>query len=151
MRRSGGSWVAETVGLKGTDSSQWYWAPFDNTVTQADSEPVLAGGDKIRITYEGVVEIVARVDNDDEILRRAGVEGTTGIVERVDDRTGTLGRAAVFSVAAALLTEYATEGRTLRFKSAVPGLASGQILTVNLAPYGLEDREFLITAVTSGT
>lgn len=146
----GAMWQAQTVGIGGVDSGmQWYWNEGRNTVTQDQSQPVLAAGTLVRITYQGQIDIVAVSGDLAAQEERKQLEGgtTSGIVEAVDDDPDLNSRDAAFQRANALLQRYGVVGRTLRFRTRRGGLQPGQLLTVHLPDLGLDGVPMLITSI----
>ena len=72
----------------------------------------------------------------------------TGIVESVivNTKVHTLG--AAFQIASALLSHYGSDAVVLDCDTLIPGLAPGQMLTCNLADYGLVGKQTLINSVS---
>lgn len=137
------------VGIKGVDTGKkWYWSKGDAVVMQEYTEPVLGSTDKVRITYQGMFPIIAITMDNDAIVNRQNVEGGgTGLVEDVDDEPQSTNREAAFEIANKKLEKYAVIGRRLKFRTRRSGLRPGQLATVDLPDYGLNNAEMLIESV----
>lgn len=156
---SGSTWATQTVGIRGVDDSkQFYWTKGQNTITQDSAETVLDydTGDRLRVTYQGLIDIVAITQNGVEIASRKSIEGVgSGIVENVVDSPYLESREAALKDGNSLLSKYAVIGRRIEFATMDSGLAPGQLATINLSGHGLDNAEMLIESIetqdTDGT
>jgi len=142
--------VEKTVGIKGLDTGKdWYWSKGDPVITQDSEGTVLTVDDTLEITYVGQYDAVVVSTDFFAIEEQQIIEGVgTGIVEDVENEPGTQDMDAAFQTASMLLTKYAVQGRHLKFTTRKKGLAPGQLLTVNLPKYGLNNVEMLIESVS---
>ncbi len=89
----GGGFLPEVVGVAGLQEGTeflWRWSFGSPVVSQYVAQPVLGATDRVRITYTGLFDVIAKVDDTPEQDNRSLVEGGTGIVESVlIDRTST--------------------------------------------------------------
>jgi len=139
----------QTIGLKGTTGSQWYYAVGDATIAQDSSGTVLASTDRLTINnYTGTFITTVVQNNTAAQAALAAIEGGTGIVESVVDvsKQGML-YAAAQTYAQQLLTRYSITGRTITFKTYRDGLAVGQLLPVFLPEENLFNAQLLITSI----
>lgn len=143
--------VAQTVGLKGTFNSQWYYAIGDPVIEQDAGSSALLQGDLLSIPdYQGYFVTSVTVDDTNAQALMAAIEGGTGIVENVEDHTNDVPAITVETatvLATQLLARYAIAGRTLTFNTSRNGLELGQSLTIYLPEHGIVDKQFLITQI----
>ena len=149
VKRKEDAWQTQDVGKKGEDEdADWYWEKFSETVTQDREGEVLASEDRVRITYRGVVDVIVRSDDHDQIRRRKHLEGVgTGITEQVDDDPELNSRNAAFELAASKLEKYARVDRKLTFETRCTGLMPGQLVTVTLPEHDLDGAELLVESL----
>lgn len=143
--------VNQTVGLKGTFNSQWYYAVGDPVIEQDAGGNALLEGDLLSIpNYEGYFITSVTVDDTVAQAKLAAIEGGTGIVENVEDHTNDVPPITVETatvLATQLLARYAIAGRTLIFNTSRNGLDLGQSITIYLPEHGIVDSQFLITQI----
>lgn len=146
---NGGGWEVQSVGRKGFDDADWYWAKFDETITQDRSKAPFTSNDRVRVTYHGVVDVVIRSQDPHEVEGRQSLEGVgTGLVETVEDDPELESRDAAFELAAAKLKKYAQIGRKLNFTTRRTDLTPGQLVTVTLPTHNLDNTEMLVESIT---
>src|SRR5258708_2501660 len=147
---TGSGYVAQSVGLKGTTGSQWYWAQGDSAITQDAAGTKLRGSpsnDMLKVVYVGQYPSVASDQNNAQIGYQTSLDGSTGIIEEVAQDNTITSLAAGLSEASQLLTRYAQQGTQLEFHTRQAGLAQGQLVTVNLPDYSLYSAQMLIESV----
>lgn len=138
--------VQKTLANKTTGSgAQWYYAISDAVLAQDPSEPVLGTGDTLTVTYEGEYPVVALAQNAALIAQQRQLEGGgTGYVEVKESNTKVHTLAAGFQIAQAELAHFGQSMTTLVWaspaNSAVAGITQGQLLTVALADFGLNEQ-----------
>ena len=138
----------QTVGVKGTTGSNWYYNLGDTNLVQDSAGKVLTGSDVLAVSYTGLFPVTIQVDDLTKQAALAATEGGTGIVEAVEDVTGQgLNKAAGINLANQLITRYGISGRTLIFTTRRNGLAIGQLLSIFLPEHGVTDGQFFITQV----
>ena len=144
-------WVAKTVGIKAIDSGKdWYWSKGDGIITQDSGGVVLAGGDFIRVTYVGQYDIIALVEDEDEVSDQLAIEGMgTGQVDSVTDRPSIITADEGIETAIALITKFAADAQTYNCVSIDSGFAPGQIVSVTDADHNLAAEDMLIDSVTT--
>ncbi len=145
------TWQSQTVGIKGLeDDRQWYWSKYDETITQDRDETVLTNTDKVRVAYQGIIDIIIRTDDKDAILDRQTVEEIgTGYVEHVIDETTLESRAAAFQLGSNKIKKYAVIGKTLEFTTQTDNFEPGHLITVDLPEHGINNDEMLIESVVA--
>lgn len=143
--------TTQTVGLKGTTGSGYYYALNDPVIEQDAGQIILQSSDQLSVpNYTGFYEVNVTVDDTTEQIARKAIEGGSGIIEDVQDYTGQgLTLSAAQTLATQLIARYANAGRTLIFDTTRNGLAIGQMLTIFLPEQGIWDGQFLITQVES--
>lgn len=139
----------QTVGLKGTSGSQFYWAQGDATITQDSGQTKLTSSQTLQVVYIGQYPSVIFSQNNAQISYQAGIDFTTGIVEEVETDNTLTSTANGLSEASQLLTRYAAQGTQLTCTTRTTGYAPGQLVTVNLPMHGLYNAQMLITEVSA--
>jgi hypothetical protein len=150
---NGAGYVAQSVGVKGTTGSAFYWAAGDPVIAQDSSGTKLRGPtgtiDLLQVVYVGQYPTVALANNSAQISDQAVLDASSGIVEAVaiDATITTLSDA--FSKATGLLTRYGTQGIQLQWsqRGNAAGYAPGQLITVNLPDHALTNVQMLIEEV----
>lgn len=149
---TGSGYITQSVGLKGTSGSQWYWAQGDNTITQDSAGTKLRGSpsnDLLKVVYVGQYPSVASDQNVAQISYEAMLDGSTGIVERVDTDNTITSLSSGLAEASQFLTRYAQQGTQLTFRTRQTGFAQGQLVTVNLPDYMLYNAQMLLENVSA--
>lgn len=133
--------VAQSLGVKGVDNGKpFYYAVGDAVIAQDPANPPLTGAQTLSVTYTGRYPVVGLAQSNSLIIAQQSLEGLgTGFVETkyTDTKLTTLG--AAFNVAQALLQHYGSSMTTLSFRTQMTGLAPGQLLSVNLACFNLNE------------
>lgn len=143
---TGGSFSAQTVGVQGVNTGkQWYWKRGSNVITQASTESVLAANHSVRVSYQGLHEIVWKETNDAEVAVRASTDGGAGVYEAFDE-IGADSLEGARTHALALLDRYGEAQEDLEFVTLWPGLRPGQLVDIDVAAVGVDDT-YLITSV----
>jgi hypothetical protein len=141
--------AAQSVGSKGDVGDQFYAAIGDAVVAQDPAQPVLTSGDTLVVSYHGRYPVLALAADAGQISTQKSLEGGgTGYVEALYADTKVHTQQAAFQIASGLLAHYGQEMTVLEFDTLVNGLADGQMLTVNLADFGLSGAQMLISGVT---
>jgi hypothetical protein len=142
--------VPQSVGLKGTTGSAFYYALNDAVIQQDALQAILKDTDQLTITYIGLYAITVAVDDVTEQAARALIEKGSGIVENVEDHTSDVPpmlEAQAIAYAQSLINRNAIAGRTLIFNTSRTGLALGATLSIFLPEHGIWDGQFSITQV----
>lgn len=142
--------TTQSVGILNVDPSsqyQYYWNKKSNLITQQSTDVAVASTDTLLVTYYGLYPIVVKVDDEDEITARAGVENNSGIYERVESRSEIYTATGGESEGSGLLAKYGEFPETITFETDIDGLASGQLIKITLPDNNLNDW-YLITAVS---
>ncbi|MDE1904952.1 MAG: hypothetical protein KGH75_00695 [Rhodospirillales bacterium] len=136
------------IGTKGATGQNWYVAVGDAVCAQDTGSPVLSTSQYLTVTYKGRYPIVALASNSSLIAaQKARESGGTGYVEAVQADTKVHTQAAAFQIAGGMLSHYGQDMTLLEFDTLKSTLAEGQMLTVNLADFGLTNRQMLIQSV----
>lgn len=150
---NGAGYISQSVGLKGTSGSQWYWAQGDPIVTQDSSGTKLRGPnapiDLLKVVYVGQYPATVIDQNNAQISYEQMLDGSTGIVERVDTDNTITSLANGLAETSQLLTRYAQQGTQLTFRTRQTGFAQGQLVTVNLPDYSLYNAQMLTESVNA--
>jgi hypothetical protein len=141
--------VVQTVALKGTTGSQWYYAEGDLVIAQDASGTVITAIDTLVVSpYTGTFTMTVTVDNTTAQATLALAEGASGIVEEVEDVSKlNMYYPAALTYAQQLLARYCLTGRTIVFKTYRNGLDLLQIATVFFPEFNLNDAQLLITEI----
>lgn len=134
--------------VKGSNGGQWYYARGDAVVTQDPSQATLGAGHTLEVKYTGRYPVIASASNPALVTAQQTREGGgTGLVESVYVNTKVHTLAAGFQIASAMLSHYGQDTTTLTFSTRTKGLMPGQMLTVNLPDFALNNKQMLISAV----
>jgi hypothetical protein len=147
-----GGYVAQTVGIGGSDSGKdWYWNGGKNEVSQDSGGTPLTSSDILRVTYVGEFPLIVISEDNAEITLQQMLEGggTSGKVESIVSDASLTTSDAAFAEAAALLAKYAQNATQLRFQTRRAGLKPGQLIHVTIPRHGLND-DMLIESVHIG-
>lgn len=134
------------IGINGLDTGKkWYWNKDRKEIVQDDSETILISSDVLEITYNGLIPILAKVENSAEITSRQSVEGGSGIYEAFEKRVALSDKSAAINYAQGLLNKYdeipeILTVRTKQFRNA------GKIINVNSTTYS-KNEDYLIESV----
>jgi len=138
--------VVQTIGIKGIDEAkQCYWSKGDPTVTLA----TFPGAVDVVVVYKGEYDILALVQDEDEIASQLAIEGAgTGYVEDIADEPTLNEKEAVLDSGRAKLARFGIAGQRFIYQTIRSGLKPGQLQPVSYAPFSLTG-DMLIEAVTT--
>jgi hypothetical protein len=140
--------IAQTIALKGTVGSQWYYAEGDATIARDTSGTFPTTVGTLLVAYTGTFTMDVIVDNTTAQAALAIVESSSGIVEEVEDVAKlNMYYPAALTYAQQLLARYCLTGRTITFKTYRNGLDLLQIATVFFPEFNLNDAQMLITEI----
>lgn len=134
------------IGINGLDSGKkWYWNKDRKEIVQDDAETILTSSDVLEITYNGLIPILAKVENTFEVTNRKTIEGGTGIYEGFEKRVALSDKTAAIRYAEGLLNKYdeIPEILNLRTKSF---RQAGKIININSTTYS-KNEDYLIENV----
>src|SRR5260221_7643775 len=150
---TGSGYVTKTVGIKGVDTGKdWYWQKGSPLISQDSAGTKLRGSpsnDLLQVVYVGQYPTVIVSSNAAQISHEAGLDRTTGILEQVETDITITSLANGYAEAGQLLTRYAQQGTILEFTTMQSGHAPGQLVTVNLPDYNLNNVQMLIESVNA--
>ena len=135
----------KTLGVKGLSEGMDYYWSYNSSVLEATTSPGV--GVVVELTYQGLFPILITEALSDEILARRAIEGGTGVYESIIDDTSITSQSTGVLKALAYLRKYGTIPKTIEFSTDTPGLRAGQLLTVNIPEFELDD-DFLIESVS---
>lgn len=157
---AGGGWVAKTVGVNGIDEDgthDWYFTYDSPDITQDSGGVVLAVADQIRITYIGLRDLFIIVDDQEQIRRRAeiegdtigGVDGCSGIYESMVEETAMDNIPIGIQFASGILKKYGDIADTVTFTTENDNFkyAWGYLLKIEKASWNINEY-FLVKAVS---
>jgi hypothetical protein len=144
----GSGFVAETVGAAGISTGkQWVFSFGSTSLTQDESGSVLSAAHRVRVSYVGLFDVIARVEDGALQSAQALLEGGTGVVERVAfDRTSE-SRLQAFQYAGDLLEYYGRGNTVVRFATRELVFEPGVTERVSCASFGLVNQEALCVSV----
>ena len=135
------------VGQQDVDTGmEYYWTLGGITFNQDKTFTPLADGEVATITYIGMIPYVAMAQSVAQQTALAALDGSTGIVEESEDGGG-VDKDTGDVLASARITQYAILSRNWTFSTRRPGLTTGQMLSVFVAEYGLNDADFFINSI----
>ena len=148
---NGGAFTSQSVGVKGVSTGQqYYWQQNSAIITQDSGVAKLRGApfnDVLQVVYTGQYPNVIVSSDSGQIAYQQGVDGSTGIVEQSATDATITSTSVGYNRASTLLTRYATQGMQLVFWTQQAGFVQGQLITVNLAMFGLGMAQMLIEQV----
>jgi hypothetical protein len=139
------NFVDQTVGIRGIDTGQqWFWNKGETAIGQGTGGTVLTTTDVLSVQYQGLFDLIQVVEDLSAIQERINVQGGSGRYEQLDRDNNLDGQALVEQKGLSLLRRFASLDEVIEFETDVPGLAIGQLATVDVPELGLTDT-FLIT------
>jgi hypothetical protein len=83
----GSGYIEENVGFKSEDLStnQWFYEYDSNLIIQGDGQAVLLLSDLIKVEFKGLVPTVIVSKNEEEILIKKNIDGTSGIITNAEN------------------------------------------------------------------
>jgi len=138
---------AQTVGIRGLDTGKdWYWAKGEGTITQDTGATPLADTDVLRVTYQGLYDIVVQSDDEAAQAERAAAEGGTGIYEDTESRPDIESDQAASDAAQGDLRRYARISEEVSFATDDLAYEPGQIVSITLPEHGIAG-DYLVSEV----
>lgn len=147
VSRNGGPFTSQTVGVAGIQTGAFVWSRNSVTLQHDPTETVLTSFDRVRITYTGLFDVIARVDDAPEQGDRATIEGGTGIVERVLTNRVSDSQDEAIQLGGELLAYWTPQATVIRFSTASTTFAPGQTGKFTVDEAGIEDETALVTTV----
>ena len=126
--------VSKTVGINGVDqddSRQFFWNKNSKEIIQSMTEPVLTDANVLSVRYRGLYPLSMRGDDEDEIERRAAIEGTSGRYERVERDASIDENDLASELVNALLQRYGRIGDKVTCQTQDFGYRPGQLISVS--------------------
>jgi hypothetical protein len=143
--------AARTVGINGVQTGKdFYWNKGDRVVSQDSGAAKLTSSDTLRVRYVGQYPSVVITQDGAQIDYQRSIDGSSGIIENVKNDATQVSNTNSLSLASQLLTRYGAQGVQLEFSTRQAGFAQGQLITVNLPLFGLNDTQMLIDKVGAG-
>lgn len=144
---SGGGYVEKTVGVRGVDDDEayeWFYERGSDSIAQRDSDTALTSNDNLRVSYVGQFPLRVRERDEDEIARRAAIEGGTGVYSDVENDDEVDTRQLALDKADGLLRRYGFIPTIVKVTTDKVGLRCGQLLDIKSDAHGIEN-DFLIS------
>lgn len=152
IRINGVAVSSADIGVNGLDGTvtpvKWYWSYNSNTITQDSSQTLLTSSDTIEIDYIGLIPLFVVVEDTLAIESRATIEGVSGVYESLESLPNVINKNQALDIAYGRLSKYTKVERELTYQTYTNGLSAGQLQTVTLTKYNINDSEFLIDRVT---
>ncbi len=142
--------VEQSVGNRGADDEDDYQFTYqheEEEISQNFDDDAITAGQELEITYTGLIPLIVKAEDDEEIKDRADIEGGTGIYTIVEEDDDIDDRQLAVDRAEAFLRRYGTIPQIITIESDVFGLKAGHILSVTVPEYSIE-KEFLIEKIT---
>lgn len=137
--------AVQSVGIRGVDENKdWYWNKGETALGHDPERPVLIASEAIQVLYRGTFDLVGIVEDVAAIQERREVEGGSGRYEHLHRDDGIDGEDNVQDKAISLLRQFSTLDDSTDFETFVPGLAIGQLATLDVVELLLQG-DFLIT------
>jgi hypothetical protein len=141
----------QTVGVLGVDTGMdWYWAQGSAVLTQATGATVLVATDVLLVVYTPESPAIAQDFNVAGLQQAQAVEATSGEYDHSFDVSQPIWPADLLAMAAAYEIEYGLPAQTVSFYTLRPGLAVGQLQTIDLPEAGVSGT-FLIATIQMTT
>ena len=139
----------QTVGLKGTTGSQFYYAIGDANIAQDNAGTILQQTDLLVVSATGTFTTDVPRDNLAGQQALAQLDGSTGIVEAVTDvsQIGGMNIATAQAYGDALNARYGVLGRTVKFTTPKTGLAVGQTIPAFVPWRSMVDVQLTIISI----
>lgn len=139
----------QTVGLKGTTGSQWYYAIGDANLAQDNAGTILQQTDLLIVSGLGTYTTDITRDNLAGQAALAALDGTTGIVEAVTDvsQLGGMNIATAQAYGDSLNARYGVLGRTVKFTTPKTGLVVGQTIPAFIPWRSMVDVQLTIISI----
>ena len=147
-RNGDGSYVTETVGVRGIeDTTQWYWSKGEAEVVRDSDTTAVTESGNIRVTYVGQYDALVRVKEAPEVDRVAGLDTASGKVEAATERTDVRTINAGFEKAGQLLLRFGGEDDVrVEFNTREPGYEAGQVCSLDVPGFSGQVRLESVTA-----
>lgn len=143
---TGSGFVAQDVGVAGFDTGKdWYFSFNSLAVVQDFSGTPLTATDRIRVTYFGLFDVLAKLVDNSEITNSGLIEGGTGIVEAVEDNKRLTTRDGALELGAELLDYYARAAFKVRFVMRGRKYTVGDFLRIQFPQGGVPNANVLVT------
>lgn len=141
----------QTVGLLGVDADDdWYWTQDSAVLTQATGATVLGPTDILIVVYSPAVPAIAQAPNAASLGALQAIEGTSAEYDYSFNVGGPILPADLLALATGYEIEYGEPAQTVNFYTLRPGLAVGQLQTIDLPDAGISGS-FLIATLQMTT
>lgn len=137
----------KTVGIRQLETGKdWYWNKGANELSQDTGGTVLALGDTLAVTYQGMFPIIVSAQRGEEVEARRAIEGGSGRYSRVEERSNIETVDAALAAAQAILNRYGKISDVLTCLTDQPGYAPGQLVPIDF-PQHNATGEYLIESL----
>jgi pectate disaccharide-lyase len=144
------SGTPQTVGVLGVDTGMsFYYEPGVAGFSMSGTLPVPTKDQQIDLVYVARVPYTAMKENTAQQALLATLNNSTGIVEALEQLPVPLPRAAADQVAQARIDQYAILSVDWTFHTRRGGLSAGQLLSLFVPEYSLNDLDTLVTGISA--
>ena len=143
---------AQTVGILGVDTGKdWYWSQGSNVLTQDTGGTVLISTDTLLAVYTPETPAVAQSPNVVSLQSLQAIEATSASYEHSISISAPILPADLLAFATAYEIEYGMPATTCQLYTLRPGLATGQLQTIDLPEAGIPSGSYLIATIQMST
>ena len=143
---------AQTVGILGVDAGKnWYWAQGSSVITQDSGGTVLTSSDTLVVSFTSETPGVAQAPNVASLQGLQGIEGTSANYSHALTVTAPILPSDLLALATGYATEYGLPAVTAQLYTLRPGLAVGQLQSIDLPEAGIPSGSYLIATVQMTT
>lgn len=142
-----------TVGILGVDAGKdFYWSRNSQAIT-ADPSVEIGEFDALDVTYSGLIPLLVRSVNEDEVSSRAGVQADSGVFEHFLRDAGLDSVSAAIDRGAGFLRKFGRIQHRVMFEMDsvihpdVTSLRTGQLIPITLARHDI-DGDYLVEGIS---
>ena len=142
--------VPVTFGIRGVEeegTKDFYYQVNNTGVSQDLNSTALSSIEVLEVIYRGFFPLLVIIQDDAEIASRVVIEGGDGRYQNVEEQQDINSAAGAYDYGRGILRQKGLIPETIQFNTRINGLASGQILTVEL-PWANLSAGYLITKVS---
>ena len=107
----------------------------------------LAQGEKLRATYVGLKNIFVIYSDEEQIIKRAGIENSSGKYEKFEKNTSILTSGEASQFAASLIKKFGEIEDKVTFSTEQEGLEVGQLIKIKNEELNIIEQDFLIESI----
>lgn len=139
---------SQEFGVEDVDTDKaWYFAPGETTINQRSTDPPVATGKYIEITYRALGTDVMFVQDDAAVAERAAAEGTSGLYENMIEDTQNVDAIQAYDKAKAVLDAFKAVPDILSVPTRRTGLQPGMLLPVQLTKPRIINADYFVDSI----